>query len=197
MPKKNDEIMAMADVYAEALLNAAREQGVQDEVAEQFAELVQYMDQDAAFEQFLVSDNVDDDPRRVSLEKMFRGRINDLLLNTLQVLNNRYRLDLVREVYRAVELRMEAQRDQQEVVVETAMPLTDDLRSLLKSRVSEYIGKEALLIEKVVPELIGGIVIHVKDVQIDASVSSRVRELRHSFSKRAIREIHDGRGVEV
>lgn len=197
MPTNNDELMVMADVYAEALLSAAREQGTEDEVAQEFADLVRYMDTDPSFARFMTSDTVDDDSRRASLEKLFRGRLSELLLNTLQVLNNRNRLEAVREVYRAVELRMEAKRHQQEVLVETAMPLTEDLRSLLKTRVSNYIGKEALLIEKVVPELIGGVVIHVQDVQIDASVSSRVRGLRQRFSQRAIHEIHGGRGVEA
>lgn len=197
MPKKNDEIMGLADVYAAALLGAAAEQGIEEQVAAEYAELIAYMDQDPAFEKFLTADNVDDDPRRASLEKLFRGRMSDLLLNLLQVLNNRYRLDLIREVYRAVELRMEAKHHQQEVRVETAMPLTDELRAAIKSRVGQYIGKEALLIEQVIPELIGGVVIHIKDVQIDASVASRVKELRQRFSERAIQEIHSGKAVEA
>ncbi|MBI4580815.1 MAG: ATP synthase F1 subunit delta [Planctomycetes bacterium] len=196
MPKKNDELMALADVYADALLATAREQNAEDQVALEFAELVRYMDADADFTQFLTADSVDDDPRRASLEKLFRGRMHDLLLNVLQVLNNRGRLGLVREVYRCVELRMEAQHHQQEVIVQTAMPLTDDLRAMVKDRVGVYIGKEALLIERVVPELIGGVVIHINDVQIDGSVAWRVRSLRERFSERALHEIHRGRGYE-
>jgi F-type H+-transporting ATPase subunit delta len=196
MPKKNDEIMALADVYAEALLTAAAEQGIEEQVATEFAELIAYVDKNSAFERFFIADYVDDDPRRISLEKLFRGRMSDLLLNLLQVLNNRGRLDLIREVYRGVELRMEAKNHQQEVRVETAMPLTDELRAMIKSRIGEYIGKEPLLIEQVVPELIGGVVIHVRDVQIDASVASQMQGLRQRFSERAVHEIHSGRAVE-
>lgn len=197
MPKKNDELMALADVYAEALLHAAADSGQEEAVAAEFADLIAYMDQDRDFEQFLVADSVDDDPRRLSLEKLFRGRMGDLLLNTLQVLNNRNRLDLVREVYRGVQLRMERKHDQQEVIVETAMPLTDALREQIKARVGEYIGKETLLIEQVVPELLGGVIIHIEDIQIDASVASRLRTLRQRFSERAIQEIYSGRAVEA
>jgi len=115
----------------------------------------------------------------------------------LQVLNNRGRLDLVRVVYRAVQLRMERRHHQQEVVVETAMALTDDLRQAIVKHVGEYIGKEPLLIERVVPELIGGVVIRINDIQIDGSVSSRIRTLRQKFSRRAVVEIPSGRGVEL
>jgi F-type H+-transporting ATPase subunit delta len=197
MPRKDDELMALADVYAEALLQAADEKGEAEQAAAEFADLIRYLDRDTEFEKFLTATSVDDDPRRESLEKLFRGRMSDLLLNMMQVLNNRGRLDLVRVVYRAVQLRMERRHHQQEVVVETAMPLTDDLREMITKNVGEYIGKEPLLIERVMPELIGGVVIRINDIQIDASVSSRVRMLRQNFSERALVEIHDGRGVEV
>lgn len=196
MPKKSDELMALADVFAGAMLSAADEAGAEEQAAAEFADLIRYMDGDAAFEQFLIADTVDSEARRESLEKLFRGRMSDMLLNLLQVLNRRGRLDLVRLVCRAVELRMEDKHHQQEVLIETAMPLTDELRSLLKRRLSEHLGKEALLFEKVVPELVGGVIIHIKDVQIDASVASRVRELRSRFGERAVEAIHHGMGFE-
>ncbi len=197
MPKKNDELMALADVYAEALLAAAAQQNAEEEVADEFADLIRYMDEDAEFNGFMTNDTVDDEPRRESLEKLFRGRMSDLLLNLLQVLNNRNRMSLVRLVYRAVQLRMEARHHQQEVLVETAMPLNDELRSAMKDSLAAYMGKEPLLEERVVPDLIGGVVIHIRDRQIDGSVRSRVESLRDRFSERALHEIHGGRGYEV
>lgn len=193
MPKRMDESLALADVYAAALLGAATERGVQDEVAEAFNDLVDYMDRDPEFELFLTARSVDDDPRRQSLEKLFRGRMNDLLLNLLQVLNNRERLWLIRGVHRCVVLRMERRRHQQEVVIETAMPLAEDLKAALQSRLSARIGKEALLIERVVPDLVGGVVIHIDDLQIDGSVTMRMRTLRERLSERAVHEIHNQR----
>jgi F-type H+-transporting ATPase subunit delta len=196
MPKKSDELMGLADVYAEALLSNAASREGEEQVAAEFADLVRLMDQDSAFDTFLTSDTVDDDPRRASLEKLFRGKMSDSLLNLLQVLNNRGRLDFLRLVYRSVELRMEARHHQQEVIVETAMPLTDDLRSKLRDGLSAYTGKEALLIEQVVPDLIGGVVIRVNDIQIDGCVASRIRTMQERFGERALHEIHAGKGFE-
>jgi ATP synthase F1 delta subunit len=188
---------AIADVYAEGLLKAADEQNAAEEVAEQFRDLIAYMDKDADFKRFLTAESVDDDPRRVSLEKLFRGRMHDLLLNMLQVMNNRNRLSIVRQVYRCVELRMEARHQQVEVTVETAKPLGDDMKNLLQTRISEWVGKEALLIEDVDPELIGGIVVSVGDMQVDASVLSQVRRMSDRLNERATREIPAGTGIEV
>jgi len=181
----------LADVYAEALLLNAEEQGLAEAVVEEFAELIRYMDEDPEFAEFLTAESVDDDPRRQSLEKLFRGRMNDLLLNL------RARCRLVREVQRCVELRMEAKQNKKEVVVETALPLTDDLRAAITRAVGERIGKEVLLIEEVRPELIGGVVIHIGDVQIDASVASRIRSMQEQMTERASDEIQGGRGYVV
>lgn len=196
MARKLDELMAMADVYAEALLEAAGTRQRKEEVAREFAEFVAHMDKDRAFGQFILAETVDADARRDSLDKLFRGRMNDTLLTFLQVLNRRDRLGAVRMIHRNVELRMEAEHHQQEVVVETALPLSDELRALMKERISAHLGKEALLIEKVEPALLGGVVIHIDDVQIDATVASRLRELRKRLRDRAVQTIHDKVGVE-
>lgn len=190
----NEEVMALADVYAESLLGAAAQRGQEDAVAAEFAELIAYMDREPDFDAFLTAESVDDDPRRVSLEKLFRGRMNDLLLNLLQVLNNRRRCGLIRTVQRCVVLRMEARHHQQEVVVQTAMPLSDELREVIRNQISERIGKKAILIEEVRPELLGGVVIRVGDLQIDGSVASHIRAMQSRLFDRATEEIRGGPG---
>lgn len=192
-----DEMRAVADVYAEALLRAADERGETEEVAAQFADLIAYMDANPDFDTFLTAASVDDDPRRASLQKLFRGKMHDLVLNLLLVMNDRFRSQLVRSVQRCVQLRMEARHHQQEVLVETAVPLTDGLRGILKEDLSRRIGREALLIEEVDPALIGGIVIHIEDEQIDGSVAMRIRTLHQKLIERAREEIHGGRGYEA
>ena len=54
MSNGNEETMALADVYAEAFLHAAEEQGQIDEAAAAFDELLAYMDKDHDFETFLI-----------------------------------------------------------------------------------------------------------------------------------------------
>jgi F-type H+-transporting ATPase subunit delta len=186
-----DELM-LADVYAKALLEAAQEKGAVDEVAAALADLVAYMDRDPDFELFLTADSVDDDPRRASLEKLFRGRMSDLLLNLLQVLNNRGRTGLVRAIARRVQLRMEARRHEQEVTVRTAVPLADELREQIRRTVGEYIGRQPILIEQVDPGLIGGLVLQIGDERVDASVAARLRIMLKRLMERARAEVHAG-----
>lgn len=196
MPDIQQEIMSVAQVYADALVDAALDIGQAEQVAAELADLVAYLDRDNEFAIFLTGSSVDDNRRRESLEKLFRGRMNDCLLNTLQVLNNRGRLGLIRAVARCVELRMQTMHNAEEVIVETAVPLSEGLRADLKSVLGDKIGKSVLLIEQIRPELIGGMIVRVGDVQIDGSLATRLRSMNRRVLERATHEIHAGGGVE-
>ncbi len=192
----NHEFMNLADTYAESFLLAADEQGKLDEAVGNFNDLVSFLDDNPDFEGFLSSQSVDDDPRRESLEKLFRGRMNDSLLNLLQVLNNRGRLGLLRVIHRQAQLRMEARQQKQEVTVTSAKALTEKSRDLLRQQIKVRIGKEPILIEEVRPELIGGLVIQVGDLRIDGSLASKLQNVSRRLYQRGSREIHAGRGYE-
>jgi len=187
----------VADVYASALLEAAEAAGQYEEVAAELADLIGYMDREHDFAMFMVADSVDDDPRRESLERLFRGKMNDLLLNMLQVLNNRRRMALLRAVARCAQLRVEARHHQREVTVRTAVPLTDALRDQVRRVVGEYLGRDALLIEQVEPHLIGGLVLQMGDIQVDASVGSKLKIMLKRLMERATAEIHQGQRYVV
>jgi len=182
--------MAIADLYAEALLEAAREREQERNVLADYEELVSYMDREPDFEAFFTSASVDDDPRRASLERLFRGRMNNLLLNMLQVLNNRRRCELIRPILRCVQLRIEARHDQKEIRVQTAVPLWHELRTAIRAVVGGWMGKTAIISEEVRPEIIGGMVIYVGDVRVDGSVASRIATMRKRLADRIGDEMH-------
>jgi F-type H+-transporting ATPase subunit delta len=181
-------MLAIGDLYAAGLLAAAVEHGQDHEVATQFNDLVVYLGDHPDFEQWLVSEVIDREHRRASLERLFRGRMNDLLLNLLLVLNRRRRQRLVRAVHRCLELRMQAMRGAHEITVETAMPLWHEMRTAIRAVVTGWLGRTPILVEEVRREMIGGIVIRVDDLRVDGSVLSRVGRLRGQLSDRAARE---------
>jgi len=190
LAEQDSVIMLIADLYAEALLEAARERGQEREVLADFEELVLYMDRDSEFEAFLTFSSVDDDPRRATLEKLFRGRMNNLLLNLLQVLNNRRRGELVRPILRCMQLRIEAKHDQQEIRVQTAVPLWHEMKTAIRAVVGAWMGKTAIISEEIKPEILGGMVIYINDVCVDGSVATRIEAMRQQLQDRIRNEMH-------
>lgn len=188
-----DSSLAIGDVYAEALFEAARQQNQLDEVFDQLTELGAYMEREPEFGAFMIALTVDDDAREAVLDKLFRGRMNDLLLNALQVLNRRRRPDLLPALCEQFRKRMETHRNQIEVDVRTARPLPDDQRNELAGALRNRIGKEPILKIKVDESLLGGLIVQVGDKQLDMSISSRLAAMRQKLLARVSTEIHSGR----
>lgn len=65
--------------------------------------------------------------------------------------------------------------------VRTAVELDDELREAIVSKVQQEEGQEVDLIERVEPELIGGMVLKVGDRQYDGSVIKQLRKLRGAY----------------
>ena len=196
MARDQEWTTALAKVYAEGFLAAVNERGDLEEAVAAFDDLIDYLNKDQAFAGFLVSSSIDDDQRRATLEKLFRHRLNDALLNLLQVMNERQRLALIPQVHRCVVLWMEDRKSQQEVTVYTPSPLTEALRLLIREKFRAWFGKEAVIIEKLRPELIGGLVMQIGDLRIDGSMAARISRLRERMKIRIGQAIHGGKGCE-
>jgi ATP synthase F1 delta subunit len=190
--KPSEQEIAIARVYAQAALSLAESRGQSDEVLEELESLLTLMDRDSAFDDFLRSPLVDTQERREALDRIFRGSLDDVLLDALQVMNNKGRSGLVRGLVEAYRQEYEDSRGQVRVKVRSAIPLTETLRHQLQEAVSSYTGKTAKLEEKVEPSLIGGLVVQVADRKIDTSVVKEIRGLGQRLLDRATREIHSG-----
>ena len=191
--KPSEQEIAIARVYAQAALSLAETQGQAESVLEEIEDLRILMDRDPAFDDFLGSPLVNTEERRASLDRMGRGQMSEILLDTLQVMNNKGRAGLVRALVEAYRQEYEELRGLVRVRVQSAIPLSDSLRGQLQNVVSSYTGKTAQLQETVEPSLIGGLVVQVADRRIDTSVVKEIRGLGQRLLERASQEIHSGR----
>lgn len=193
MANVDDRALDVGRLYAEAMLDLADEQGQGDALLEELAELVAYLDRHPELERFLASPLVDEEGRARVIEELFRGKVSDLLADALQVINRKGRLGLVRAVAEAYRRAHRDRRGFVDVYVRTAVPLTETLRSRLQDALAATTGKKPILIERVVPSLIGGMVVEVEGRKVDASVASWLRDLSGELLARATQEIHRGK----
>lgn len=193
MPKVEEGAVAIADVYAQSLYALADERGQADAIFEEFGDLIRYLDGDAVFASYLADARVDSDRRKAMLEKVFRGRMSDLLLDALQVLNDKDRLGILAVVYERFRVAHDDKRGSIDVHVTTALPLTDELRAKVSAAVRERTSKTARLIETTDPDILGGLIMRIGDTKIDSSIANHLRRMRDALKARASQEIHGGR----
>ncbi len=185
--------LAIARVYSAAMLQLAQASGEVETVLAEVNDLADLFDRDEAFRAFATNPTIDMEPRKATMETLFRGRYSDLFVDALQVLNEKGRLGLIGALAESYRLGHEALTGHVQVFIRSAAPLTDELREKVRAVANRQTGKQADLIEEVDASLIGGLVMRIGDEKFDASVASKLRKLGNALLDRAAYEIHGGR----
>jgi len=193
MASISDKELAMARVYSAAMIELAAQAGDTRSLAEELADLAAYLDRNPSFDRFLSSPTVDPESRRSVLEKIFRGRYSDLCVDSLQVINRKDRLGLLRAVAQTYHVLDEERRNCVEAFVRTAVEMTGELRAKLKEAVKAMTGKEVDLVESLDESLVAGMVVRIGDKQYDMSAATKLKAIRTSLMERASREMVAGR----
>jgi F-type H+-transporting ATPase subunit delta len=185
---KND---ALADRYAKAILDLAERDQQSESVLEALQALVAQIEKDPAVDVALRSASIDPDTRERAIEKSCRGRMPDVLVNALQVMNRKGRMALLPVVAERYRLALEALRNEVDVHVTSAVPLTDALREQLRQAAAKYTdGRTPRLVERVDKALLGGVILQLEDRKYDGSLRWQLERLARRLHERAVHEIH-------
>ncbi len=184
----------VARVYAEALLNAAAKAGRDAEMLQELEALVsEVFARDPGLEVFLASPAVNRHHKADVLQKAFGGRADELLLNFLLVLNEHDRLGALRAVAAVYRDLYDERSGRMKVHITSAVPLTDEQQDRLRPQLREQFHREPVLHTRVDPNLLGGLVVQVGDWVWDASVRTRLDEIRDQIIERSTHAIQSGR----
>lgn len=189
MAESFDEQLAVADVYAAALFALAGEAQAVEQVRGELEGLAGLLEREPRLAEFLGCGVIDADERAASLERMFRGKVSDLLINTLQIMNAHERAHLLLPLRRAFELRAKRAAGQVEVRATSAVPLSAPQQAEVTRLAAELSGREPLVEYVVDPEILGGLVLQVGDYRYDNSVRQQLRAARSRLLERSDRGI--------
>ncbi len=190
MARLDEQELAVAAVYARALLALASDCDEADQVESELAELAGLLAANPEIGNYLASPLVDEEGRAAVLERAFREQASELLVNTLQVMNNKGRLGLLPALAEAYRLENEHRRGEVDVEVTTAVELSEELRRRIAVTASRYAGRTARLVEKVDPALLGGLVLKIGDRKIDSSLARQIHDAREGLLERSSQELH-------
>lgn len=182
MATELDTYIAAAQVYAESLLALANETGKAEEIGRELADLHELWNREPAFASLMKSAAIDVDARREAIKRAFgNGRVSPLVLNLLLVLNDKRRAMILPWVCEAYRHKLDAMHNRDDVFVTTATPLIESQREEIRAQVKRLLKTEAILVEKVDPEVLGGIRIQVGDKLFDTTLRSRLEHIRRTL----------------
>src|SRR5688500_2307869 len=167
-----------AIAYARSMLELANERGQAEEVGREMAGIREITDQNPSFAAFLADPGIGATDRTATLNRVFRDRVSPLVMNFLGVLNNKGRLRLLGSIAEAYINLLDEQQGKVEVDVTVAQRLSPDQLEQVRQRVSQSLGKNAVVHQYVDEDIIGGLVLRVEDRLIDASVKYQLQAMR-------------------
>jgi F-type H+-transporting ATPase subunit delta len=184
----------VAAVYARALLGAAEKAGVSDRLVEEYADVVEHvLRREPKFRAVLTSGFVDHEQKIGILDRVFKGRVSNVLLNFFKVLSQHGRLDLIAAAYDQLVEAYDELRGRVKVEVRTVAPLDAPAIEQIKNQVTRLVGGEPRLELREDPELIGGVVLRVGDTVYDGSIATQLRDAKANMIHRSVHEIQSRR----
>ena len=173
--------MSVVDrVYANALFEAAVEQGSLEPVGEQLAQLVEAEGKVPELRELLRNPQLDPRARRAALDDVLAGS-DDLLRNFLLVLADKGRAGQLEEIAKEFERLVAEHEGVVHAELTTAVELSDDEAGKLLQQIEQASGRKVEASRSVDPDLIGGIVLQVGSHRLDASVRGRLERLRRQL----------------
>ncbi len=186
--------LQVAQVYAEALLDAAEKDGQVEEVLEDFQELLRNTEAEGSdLRNFFASGVIGRATRGRAIEEAFGGRAHPLLVNFLLVLNDHDRVRLLPAILFKVQDIRDQRARRLPVYLHSAVPLADEQVERIRARVRESLRLEPVIETRVDPELLGGVLLRVGDWVFDGTVRRRINDVRNELLARSSHEIQGRR----
>ena len=174
----------LAQVYANALFEVASENDVIDDVREQLGQFADELDENRDLQVFLFSPYFSSQEKKEGISKIVEGA-DERFLNFLELLAERHRMPALFRIRRAYDALWREENQLLPVTVTSAIELDDGLVEGLGKRIEEQTGKKVELTSKVNPDVLGGLVLQVGNMVLDASIRNRLEQLRKQVAKAA------------
>lgn len=185
--------LAVAKMYAEALVGASQTVGV-DSVLEEFTSFIDdVLARNAEFAALFCSSVGNRDDKVRLIERIVAPFGSELFTSFLRVLANKDRLDLLPLILSESRLCHEIQQGKRRVQVTSAAEMSNEQVERVRQQLSEKLPFDPIIESSVDPSLVGGIVIRVGDTIYDSSVKTRMKQLRERMRQRSLNEIQSGR----
>ena len=174
--------MTVAKRYARALYELAQERQLTTGVGRSLGALADaWEDSDELFDLFGNPRIGADAKRRVIRALAQRVGAPPMVVNAMQMLSDRHRLDHLPEIAEAFERLAERRSGRVRAEVVTATRLSDAYYTRLQRSLKVATGKDVILVKREDPSLIGGVVTRVGDRVFDGSLRNRLLELREQL----------------
>jgi len=173
-----------ARVYAEALFSAGEDKGKINELQSQLAEFADAVDGDRELQVFLFSPYLSSQDKKEGLARAITGAEPEFV-NFLELLVEKGRMPEVFRIRREYDELWKKANRRLDVTVTSAIELDPSVVGKIGEEVERQTGEKVELSSEVDDGILGGIVLRVGNMVLDASIRTRLEKLRKSVASAA------------
>ncbi len=167
--------------YAKAILSFALEQQKEVEVNNDMLFVANTIQQSEDLQLLLNSPVLKTEVKKLALKEIFESKTSPLTISLINLLIDNKRLPILGEVAKKYNVIYDSLKGIEVAKVTSAIPLTDELNQQILRKVIEITGKQATIESIINPDIIGGFILRVGDIQYDASVANKLQVLKRQF----------------
>lgn len=172
---------AVDKAYAKAFFDLVHERGGREfleEIVAEFDDLVDIVRAEPRFEEFIASKIIPVTKKERSLRAILEGRVSELVVNLVLLLNRKERAGRLVRVIAAFDQMVQEKFGRVEVDVYTRFPMPTEQLDRLRETLRVALKREPVVYTYTDPAMIGGLRVRVGDQLVDASFATRLRKMR-------------------
>jgi F-type H+-transporting ATPase subunit delta len=174
----------IARVYADALFEAAEDRGELDTIHEELGQFVGALNESQDMRVFFFSPYFSSEEKKRAIRAAISGGSEEVV-NFLELLAEKHRMPAIFRIRRRFdELWAEAKR-RLEVTLTSAVELDKSVVDKVGEEVARQTDRKIDLSSEVDPEILGGLVLRVGNMVLDASLRSKLEKLRKEVAAAA------------
>jgi len=172
----------IARVYAEALFEVAKERGKLDQIRDQLGQLVDVLARDRDLQVFFFSPYFSSGEKREGLERAISGAEPELI-NFLELLIDKHRMPVIFRLRTRFDELWAEENKLLEVTLTSAVELDPEIVNRVGGEIERQTGRKIELESAVDDGILGGLVLRVGNMVLDASLRNKLEKLRKQVAQ--------------
>lgn len=167
--------------YAKAIIDIATSSGRAEAVNNDMKSIVLAVSQNAELKEFLANPVIKLENKKAALTSIFSD-IQAETKSLFHLLFENKRFEILESIAQQYNVLYDQSIGVEIAKVTTAFPITADLQTKVLAKIAEFSNKKITIENIVDPAIIGGFILRVGDKQYNASVASKLGELKREFA---------------
>jgi F-type H+-transporting ATPase subunit delta len=174
----------IAEVYSRSLFEVASERGALDRVHDELGQFADALERSNDLRVFFFSPYFSSQEKKDGIGSLVEDA-DENFIRFLELLAERHRMPAIFRIRREFDAMWRRENRLLPVSVTSAVELDSQLVEGIGKRIEEQTGQRVDLSSRVDPDVLGGLVLQVGNMVLDASVRNRLERLRKQVAKAA------------